>query len=174
MFRCGSRAARELLFLCARKEKVTKKKARPNSAKTPVSPSRLGPAQFHAAPAARNCRRHPWRRPFGRLPKRASCSGALLRGDNVNGKNPFGRAIRSEGLRWVLWLRLFGELNPRGARPNPTAFWEKPEGAPPWMAATFPRGRSRVGKRGSQKAVGFGGFRADRGAFLLVTFLCAG
>src|SRR6266566_3940663 len=66
----------------ARAKKVPKETRPPNGATAPVSPVCLGPAQFHAAPAARNCRRPPWRRPLrGAIPntqeKRARHTGVL-------------------------------------------------------------------------------------------------
>ena len=61
--------------------------------------------------------------------------------------------------KWVCLL-----LGPRGARPRPNAFWEKPEGSLPWMAATVPSRQEAAWERaGPKRRSGSGGVARIRG-----------
>ena len=113
-------------FLWPAQRKVTKRNA-PLSTRLPPSTNTFwGPRDSTRLPAARNRRRHPWRRPFGLFPKGIRAR-ARSTGDLTNSKNPFGRAAGSEerevGVVVAVVVAVRKVKYPRMARPSLTPFW---------------------------------------------------
>ena len=141
--------------------KSNQKESTPEWRETP----RLRPAFGTRAAPRGSCREsrrtHPCARPLrGANPntgrKRARHTGFQLLEQQLQQHSP--RSFASNGTpKWVVAV----DVTPPSKRARAhRPFGEKPAGSPPWMAATFPRGRSRVGKRGPQKACVLGGCRA--------------
>ena len=173
VLRCGSRAASELLFF-ARAKKSNQKKRAPNRATAPGPDSLLGPTLSHAASCREGKSRTSMYATLRAFPKREPGPGAL-HGDltfrtaattALTSSSPLPVA-RPNGLLPLT-------LNPRRARPSAVAFWvSAPQGSPPWMAATIPRGRKPRGIARAPK--GHSTWELSRvfgGVFLLGTFLC--
>jgi hypothetical protein len=100
------------------------------------------------------------------------CGGRLARLARVGCCSPKASTIR--GIPVVLLCRHNREatakwpllpLDPRGARPGPSAFWEKPEGSHAGMRATVPSRQEAAWERaGPKRRSGSGGVARNSGS----------